>query len=470
MFNLLHTFNKKRALVSVPEILVNEAEQDLILCINPAALQIARVLMRHYGYWVSTYARSYSGTIGYVTPTQAEFDTIDAVVSKFLEQTDMGCDLSADLQLLVAGLADLTDVIRQGQAGQLEPIGGCGCGPETGITTQPQATDPGCSPPDGFDNWADFLYYSCRAAKWILDNVTQAMARFRDVHEGLQHVYTGLVQAAKLTPTQVYSYMAQQIANLLPQLITYSLTPTEQSQLITSLTDRYLSFQDDVANTVPETNTLQDRIDHYWNNPLNAAITDLLANYVTIVGDIYQETASNDKATDLLTAIASAFTGVTGHDTAGAQTMVENLVTEGFVQLALVKQPLIANYKVDLDCLALTGCCPAVMIEIGTTVGQTTEAVKVGDDYVITGWLFSEYPDYGNSCATEREPVFESIINYTPTTSPPGYQLWNDAQTLAASGQVLPTTAAPLVACGRKFTATSSTPWKADISQIDSCV
>lgn len=134
-----------------------------LLCVDLGVLLILRALVRTRGLWQSTYYQSLLPGNLYEEIEDAQFDTVDAAISKFLENSDM-----TTCQQLV----DLIQSISGGNSS-----GGCGCGSGgAGAADQPASTEvtgePGNhtgDPPEGFVDWDDYDDYKCRVVGHILD-------------------------------------------------------------------------------------------------------------------------------------------------------------------------------------------------------------------------------------------------------------------------------------------------------------
>lgn len=155
--------SNKRTIIDYNDIIALSGDSTVI-CVNLGVLLILRALIRDRGLWQSTYYQQILPAGLYEQIEDSQFDLIDAMVSDFLGDTDMGtCDeLSATLQAIASG----------------QGIGGCGCGTSGAGSTEPAATtttgpadisNPVGDPPEGFATWDEYRDYRCAVANELLD-------------------------------------------------------------------------------------------------------------------------------------------------------------------------------------------------------------------------------------------------------------------------------------------------------------
>lgn len=152
----------KRTLVSHADFL-DRTGRDGLVCLDIGVLHILRQLAKERALWRSTYYKSKEQE-RYELPTSAEFDLIDAEVSKFLEET---ADMATCEQLLEA-VTDVATAIRQtacceGNSTGIQDIGGT---PYYGLEdplSEPTAFGEG----EEFETEQDYLDHKCYAANAI---------------------------------------------------------------------------------------------------------------------------------------------------------------------------------------------------------------------------------------------------------------------------------------------------------------
>lgn len=162
----------KRQLVDYNEVVSLQGESKMI-CVNLGVLTILRQLVRSRGMWGSTYYTSLLDGDLYVPPTPGEFDVIDAIISEFLEESDM--TTCSELSDTLDGLTDLITALTGGVSGGAS----CATGAQCAGPTEPPASpeQPGLpgeqqgDPPDGFDTWAEYETYKCAVATHIVDGL-----------------------------------------------------------------------------------------------------------------------------------------------------------------------------------------------------------------------------------------------------------------------------------------------------------
>lgn len=162
----------KRQLVDYNEV-VSLQDESKMICINLGVLTILRQLVRSRGMWGSTYYTSLLDGDLYVPPTPGEFDLIDALISKFLEESDM--TTCSELSDTLEGLTDLITALTGGVSGGASCATGAQCAGPTEPPPSPE--EPGLpgeqvgDPPDGFDTWAEYETYKCAVATHIVDGL-----------------------------------------------------------------------------------------------------------------------------------------------------------------------------------------------------------------------------------------------------------------------------------------------------------
>lgn len=162
----------RRNLVDYVNFFANSGEY-VLLCTNRAVLDVARLFLKTRGLWRTTYATSYDDN-GYFLPDDSQMDTIDELISEFLEDTNiMNCDdfLSelSSIEAAIKGLAGGSGV--------------CGCGSAGAGATEPeessQEADPPGTPggeyPPGFGSQGEYETYKCDVATWLVDSARDSV-------------------------------------------------------------------------------------------------------------------------------------------------------------------------------------------------------------------------------------------------------------------------------------------------------
>lgn len=164
-------YYNKRVLIETARVLSPQGE-DALLCITGAQLEMLCNLTQ-YLRRRSTYASEYANDY-YLAPTEAEWDSILAIVAD-LEETLMGCDAITDaLELMAAQLACICQAL-QGQLANTQPV-------DPGYTDQPYydeyvspvVPDEG-DPPSGFATWQDWHDYVCVGSQKVVDDAIKAV-------------------------------------------------------------------------------------------------------------------------------------------------------------------------------------------------------------------------------------------------------------------------------------------------------
>lgn len=136
----------------------------IFICLDRGVMEIMRYLLNTRGSWRSTYVKEYVGTVGYMMPTEEEFNAVqDAIGEANIDMSS--CDD------LVNALLDIKAAIVDLSGG-----GGCGCGSsgaggsEAGADPWSPGGDPDAYPP-GFASKEDYDGHKCRAAAKIVGDI-----------------------------------------------------------------------------------------------------------------------------------------------------------------------------------------------------------------------------------------------------------------------------------------------------------
>jgi hypothetical protein len=162
----------RRAIIHFPT-LASKSTEYVLLCVNRAIVDVARVFIRERGLWPSSYAASYDDS-GYTSLSVGDLDVLDALISEFLEDTsDMNCND------FINGLTAIATAITS--------TGGssnCGCGSvgagslEQGSSSQHVDVpgSPGGEIPPGFADQSEYEDYKCDVAHWIFERITATVS------------------------------------------------------------------------------------------------------------------------------------------------------------------------------------------------------------------------------------------------------------------------------------------------------
>ena len=155
------SFSTTRVLISLSEFLAENGDYTF-LCVDKGVLGAIRMLIRSYGMRRANWVEAYTD-IGYETPSEANWDIIDAKISEFLEETNM------------TTCSDLIDAINR-----LADSNCFGCGPGSGgAGGSPAGANPfddtGWDVPVGFSGLPEYKLYKCKAANLAFDKVKSDM-------------------------------------------------------------------------------------------------------------------------------------------------------------------------------------------------------------------------------------------------------------------------------------------------------
>ena len=138
----------------------------VFLCLDRGVIAIAQYLLNTRGLWRSTYVKEYVGTVGYIMPTEAEFENITEAIAE--ANIDM-----ASCNDIVEAINGVKDAISAG--GVSGGSSGCGCIGEgsTDITELSDSPSEDIPPAEdweelGFASEEAYTNHKCLAANYIL--------------------------------------------------------------------------------------------------------------------------------------------------------------------------------------------------------------------------------------------------------------------------------------------------------------
>lgn len=171
--------------------------EKIFICLDRGVMEIMRYLLNTRGSWRSTYVKDYVGTVGYMMPTEEEFNAIQNAIGE--ANIDMSsCD---DISNALLGIKDAIIALSGGS--------GCGCGSsgaggsEAGANPWSPGGDPNAYPP-GFTSKEDFDNHKCRAAAKIV----------RDIINDLQSI--SVISIVGLTLTAIAGLILAVLATPVP--------------------------------------------------------------------------------------------------------------------------------------------------------------------------------------------------------------------------------------------------------------
>ncbi len=156
----------KRQVIDVSDFETIDFEEDILLCVPRFAWIVARSFLSVQASWISSYAVEHFSS-GYETPTTEQKDIIDANLARFLEETDMSCDLEAVLEQMVDQLSIIAQKDCSVTLSCAQGSSGAG-GSEAG---QSPFEDGGVDPPYGFADYSAYDAFKCGVAHWMVDQL-----------------------------------------------------------------------------------------------------------------------------------------------------------------------------------------------------------------------------------------------------------------------------------------------------------
>jgi len=142
----------------------------VFICLDKGVLEICKYLLNSRGSWRTTYVKEYVGTIGYIMPSEEEFQDITNAIAE--ANIDMAsCD---DIVTAIEGVTSAIGALSSGS-------GGCGCVGSGGddVTSvndgESQDVPEGGSYPPGFSSRPEYDSYRCKFAVNILENYIQTL-------------------------------------------------------------------------------------------------------------------------------------------------------------------------------------------------------------------------------------------------------------------------------------------------------
>lgn len=426
----LYPRSGRRSIISVPDLLVQEGENALV-CVPIPALEIVRKLVRHRGYWRTSYAQEYFED-KYELPSDVDFDAITAMLDLFLEATtDMDC---GDLTARLTDIGSAIDALALG--------GGCGCGSAGGGATSPadepldtgDITEPTGDPPDGYDTWSDYQVVKCDIAAWIVQNLIDDVNWFQ------------VIQIATLT-------LGGLSAGLLSVLSAFTLTA------ILAMLLAILAYE--VSMLEEASDLLEEHFDEI-KCAIMAGVTaaDSMANFKAEIGDHIDADVADPISRFLLKSLLDYF----------ADAEQFNLLYEPF---EVVQGRQIPGGS---DCVDCGISCGNFTVETGTWEGGLDFASEpfAGFEYVIMAWN-TNTDACNDQCGGMETHSLKSLTGWSdPSGSKDYFRIWQDSDCPTGSDNATvysSKTQMPLDEqyCGRQFSIYSLDPFTMTLERFGEC-
>jgi len=167
-------FYRTRVLYDMSHDTEIDYDKRVILCVPEFAWKVARSLLIGYAFRETTYLASH-GTEGYYTPNEAEFDKIDANLSKFIVEDDMCEAITSALEAIKEAIEGVGQVMEEtsGCGNPCTEGGSFGAG-SSGAPPSPFA-DTGDNFPEGFSDRAEYDAYKCGVANALIKAMVEDM-------------------------------------------------------------------------------------------------------------------------------------------------------------------------------------------------------------------------------------------------------------------------------------------------------
>lgn len=144
----------------------------VFLCLDKGIIEIARYLLNSRGSWRTTYVKEYVGTIGYIMPTETEFQEIKNAIAE--ANIDM-----ASCDDIVTAINAINTTLQSGAGG------GCGCVmsgdtpiDQTGDVPDVTEPSPEGDPPAGNATWEEYYENKCNWIHKILDDYIATLRNY----------------------------------------------------------------------------------------------------------------------------------------------------------------------------------------------------------------------------------------------------------------------------------------------------
>jgi hypothetical protein len=134
-----------------------------------------------------------------LTITDEEYEQVTDIYLTAVEELQMACELGEAISLLGTLISDLATLTVQVSLNGGDGSGDCGCPPgglgPVAPASAPEQNEPGGDdpPPEGFDDWEQFLDYKCRASNKIADDLVATTGNL-----GSLYGVVGAIQAVLL--------------------------------------------------------------------------------------------------------------------------------------------------------------------------------------------------------------------------------------------------------------------------------
>lgn len=345
--------------------------------------------------------------------------------------------------------------------------GCCHCNPEIDGPAQQEgaAGFQPCCAPEGFITFAEYEGYACKVSNWIADKLTIATKQMELLYFRFFEDYTGITEARRLSVTQIYQRIAVALPQIIDQQLLFTIPNQARAELITLLTDRYVSFQNAVIAEVPEVSTIGDVITEYWSEPFGLPATYLETNLETHIQEYYDQLDPSDLLSDIAANLASAAGQATGWATDTVADALALLATQGLANFKFAKNTIIDGYDAFFSCAgSLCDCTPVTVIE-GTDNGggnYASEFISNSNKIKLKFYLESEGPDVW--CGPQVKITASNLVGWR-AAGLPDFFIYNQQGQTVYSGDVL----WPDQTVGSQLLIESADPFTVHINYEEDC-
>lgn len=339
----------------------------------------------------------------------AALQTIIAAVSLFKDENS-GSEIKV--------LNDVAIALQVQCTGCGQPQGACHCQPEVGGPVAEEAAQSllECCTPVGFTTFSEYDNYACAAANWIADKSLLAIKQLELLHNRFFYDYSQAKQTNKLGPTEVYKRMVEALPDIFGDTWLFSIPNDDRAAIATILTDRYLDFQNEVATTVPETQTIEDVVDNHFTQTYSPVVSDLESTLDADKQTYFDSDGPLGLLSDFLQTMTDAAGQALGYQPGDVQELVNHAVKQGLANTMYYKNLVIDVYNGDYVCLGSKCTCPEFWVATGTQTGANTFVSKASivhpgrhDLVVFVNW------DSGPNelCGPEAAMTMISIVGWS---------------------------------------------------------
>lgn len=311
----------------------------------------------------------------------------------------------------------------------------CLCNPEVSgpIAEEAAISVNTCCVPEGFLAFSEYDSYACKVANWLGDKSALAMKQLELLHYRFFDDYDGINSENRLGPTQIYQRMSAALSDIFTDSWLFTVPNDERANVTTILTDRYVQFQQEVIDTVPETQTTQQVIDKWFSDTFNPVVVDLESTLDADKQNLFDQDTAIATHVELINNLLAAAALAGGQQPTDVADILNSMVKPGLANIMYYKNLVVDLYQGEYVCLGSKCTCPDVYEASAQRISSTTwQSVVHGQNPArhVLDLIFNYDGQQAQSCGPN---VFLTVLDIQ------GWTEWNapDFETLDGQGSLI---------------------------------